>query len=57
MNLMGALKREQLEQRKLGKYGSFHFNDSRQLLQDLMLKMTGGRSVPRVFINGEFIGG
>lgn len=26
-------------------------------IQDLMLKMTGGRSVPRVFINGKFIGG
>jgi glutaredoxin 3 len=24
---------------------------------DIMLAMTGGRSVPRVFINGEFIGG
>jgi len=26
-------------------------------IQDIMLKMTGGRSVPRVFINGQFIGG
>jgi hypothetical protein len=25
--------------------------------QDIMLSMTGGRSVPRVFINGKFIGG
>ena len=28
-----------------------------QAIQDIMLGMTGGRSVPRVFINGEFIGG
>jgi hypothetical protein len=26
-------------------------------IQDIMLSMTGGRSVPRVFINGNFIGG
>ena len=26
-------------------------------IQDIMLSMTGGRSVPRVFINGKFIGG
>jgi len=26
-------------------------------IQDYMLQITGGRSVPRVFINGEFIGG
>ena len=26
-------------------------------VQDIMLQMTGGRSVPRVFINGQFIGG
>ena len=26
-------------------------------IQDIMLGMTGGRSVPRVFINGKFIGG
>lgn len=26
-------------------------------IQDELLKMTGGRSVPRVFINGKFIGG
>lgn len=26
-------------------------------IQDIMLTMTGGRSVPRVFIDGKFIGG
>ena len=26
-------------------------------IQDYLLKLTGGRSVPRVFINGKFIGG
>ncbi|KAL8565239.1 hypothetical protein ACOMHN_001137 [Nucella lapillus] len=26
-------------------------------IQDLMQKMTGGRSVPRVFVKGKFIGG
>lgn len=26
-------------------------------IQDILLKMTGGRSVPRVFINGKFLGG
>merc|ERR1739840_12628 len=26
-------------------------------IQDIMGKMTGARSVPRVFVNGEFIGG
>ncbi|KAG1665210.1 hypothetical protein FOA52_002612 [Chlamydomonas sp. UWO 241] len=26
-------------------------------IQDELLKVTGGRSVPRVFIGGEFIGG
>merc|ERR1712062_321490 len=26
-------------------------------IQDALLKITGGRSVPRVFINGEFYGG
>ncbi|RUS73089.1 hypothetical protein EGW08_019150, partial [Elysia chlorotica] len=26
-------------------------------IQDYLLKKTGGRSVPRVFINGKFIGG
>jgi len=26
-------------------------------IQDYMLQLTGGRSVPRVFIGGEFIGG
>jgi glutaredoxin 3 len=26
-------------------------------IQDYLLKKTGGRSVPRVFINGNFIGG
>jgi len=26
-------------------------------IQDILLKMTGGRSVPRVFILGKFLGG
>jgi glutaredoxin 3 len=26
-------------------------------IQDILLSITGGRSVPRVFINGKFIGG
>ena len=26
-------------------------------LQDKLLEMTGGRSVPRVFIDGKFVGG
>lgn len=26
-------------------------------IQDYMLSLTGGRSVPRVFINGKFVGG
>ncbi len=26
-------------------------------VQDALLKMTGGRSVPRVFVDGKFIGG
>ena len=26
-------------------------------IQDYLLEVTGGRSVPRVFIDGEFIGG
>ena len=26
-------------------------------IQDELLSMTGGRTVPRVFIDGEFIGG
>ncbi|GFN80644.1 glutaredoxin [Plakobranchus ocellatus] len=26
-------------------------------IQDYLLKLTGGRSVPRVFVNGKFIGG
>ena len=26
-------------------------------IQELMLKMTGARTVPRVFINGKFVGG
>ena len=26
-------------------------------IQDYLLKLTGGRSVPRVFIDGSFIGG
>uniref|UniRef100_A0A8D0H9N0 Glutaredoxin-2, mitochondrial n=1 Tax=Sphenodon punctatus TaxID=8508 RepID=A0A8D0H9N0_SPHPU len=25
--------------------------------QDVLLKMTGGRTVPRIFINGTFVGG
>jgi glutaredoxin 3 len=28
-----------------------------QEIQDYLLKITGGRSVPRVFINGRFFGG
>ncbi|XP_046346534.1 glutaredoxin-1-like [Haliotis rufescens] len=32
--------------------------DSRcSAIQDYLLKITGGRSVPRVFINGKFLGG
>jgi len=27
------------------------------VIQDILLKMTGGRTVPRVFIDGKFIGG
>jgi glutaredoxin-related protein len=26
-------------------------------VQDALLKLTGGRSVPRVFVDGKFIGG
>ena len=26
-------------------------------IQDIMATMTGGRSVPRVFVDGKFIGG
>lgn len=26
-------------------------------MQDALLKVTGGRSVPRVFVDGKFIGG
>lgn len=26
-------------------------------LQDYLLELTGGRSVPRVFVDGQFIGG
>ena len=26
-------------------------------LQDYLLELTGGRSVPRVFVDGKFIGG
>lgn len=26
-------------------------------IQEVLLKLTGGRSVPRVFINGKFLGG
>ncbi len=26
-------------------------------IQDVLLQLTGGRSVPRVFIKGKFIGG
>ena len=29
----------------------------RGLLQELMAKKTGGRSVPRVFVGGQFLGG
>lgn len=28
-----------------------------QQIQDIMLQMTGARSVPRVFVNGKFVGG
>lgn len=31
--------------------------DDGQDIQDVMLEMTGARSVPRVFIGGKFIGG
>ncbi|XP_070542179.1 glutaredoxin-1-like [Ptychodera flava] len=31
--------------------------DDCEEIQDYMSKLTGGRSVPRVFINGKFIGG
>jgi len=31
--------------------------DDGQDIQDIMLEMTGGRSVPRVFVGGKFIGG
>ncbi len=27
------------------------------VMQDALLEITGGRSVPRVFINGKFLGG
>ena len=27
------------------------------VIQDVMMNITGGRSVPRLFINGKFIGG
>ena len=33
-------------------------NDPRcDAIQDALLALTGGRSVPRVFVNGQFIGG
>ncbi|XP_076801704.1 uncharacterized protein LOC143446100 [Clavelina lepadiformis] len=31
--------------------------DDGSMIQDIMLEMTGARSVPRVFINGKFVGG
>ncbi|CAK8676795.1 unnamed protein product [Clavelina lepadiformis] len=31
--------------------------DDEDTMQDVLLEMTGGRSVPRVFINGKFVGG
>lgn len=31
--------------------------DDGSAIQDVLLDITGGRSVPRVFIDGEFIGG
>lgn len=30
---------------------------TRSQIQDALLVLTGGRSVPRVFVNGQFIGG
>ena len=32
-------------------------NPECQAIQDYMSQLTGGRSVPRVFINGKFLGG
>ena len=32
-------------------------NDDGDSIQDYLLQLTGGRSVPRVFVAGEFIGG
>lgn len=31
--------------------------DDGAAIQEVLLKLTGGRSVPRVFINGKFLGG
>ena len=31
--------------------------DDGEAIQDALLELTGGRSVPRVFIDGQFIGG
>uniref|UniRef100_A0A1I7Y2I3 Glutaredoxin domain-containing protein n=1 Tax=Steinernema glaseri TaxID=37863 RepID=A0A1I7Y2I3_9BILA len=31
--------------------------DDMNAIQDYMAELTGGRTVPRVFINGEFLGG
>lgn len=31
--------------------------DDGSAIQDVLLSMTGGRSVPRVFIGGKFVGG
>lgn len=31
--------------------------DDGDSLQDYLLELTGGRSVPRVFVDGQFIGG
>ncbi|CAD5211883.1 unnamed protein product [Bursaphelenchus okinawaensis] len=31
--------------------------DTGDLIQDVLQRLTGGRSVPRVFVNGQFIGG
>ncbi len=52
-----CVKAKKLLEEKNLEYQEFNIDDSSELMEEMIRKSSGRRSVPQIFINGQHVGG